>query len=156
MALVGRAVRLLTGTTDFHRTYCVIGQAVYLPDDWQQQDPLSVEIILRHERIHLLQVRRYGMPLLAFLYLIPILPLGLAYGRARLEWEAFQETLSATLELRGPEALHDPRLRQVIVNWFVGPRYGWMWPFPRQVHAWYDRELARLSGPPAGTAPPPG
>lgn len=156
MALVGRAVRLLTGTTDFHRTYCVIGNAIYVPDDWREQDPLSVEIILRHERIHLLQVRRFGMPLLAFLYLLPFFPLGLAYGRARLEWEAFQETLRATLELRGHDALHDPRLRQAIVGWFVGPRYGWMWPFPGQVNAWYDRELKRLSGRPAETIPPPG
>ena len=145
MTFVARAVRLFTGTTDFHRTYCVIGNAIYLPDDWLEQDPLSVKIILCHERIHLLQVRRYGMPLLGFLYLIPFFPLGLAYFRARLEWEAFEETLRATRDYRGPEAMHDPRLRQTILNWFVGPRYGWMWPFPRQVNAWYDRALQRLS-----------
>lgn len=145
MTWIGRAVRLLTGTTDFHRTYCVVGNAVYLPDDWLDQDPLSVRIILAHERIHLLQVRRYGMPLLTFLYLIPFFPLGLAYGRARLEWEAFQETLRATRDLRGVEAMHSPHLRRAIVNWFVGPRYGWMWPFPSQVNAWYDRALSALT-----------
>lgn len=137
-------MRLLTGTKDFHRTYCVIGNRIYVPDDWLEQDPLTVRIVLAHERIHLLQVRRYGMVLLGFLYLVPFFPLGLAYCRARLEWEAFEETLRATRDLRGPEAMRDPHLRRVIVSWFVGPRYGWMWPFPRQVNAWYDRALEAL------------
>ncbi|MEW6280340.1 MAG: hypothetical protein AB1758_17050 [Candidatus Eremiobacterota bacterium] len=141
---VARAVRLLTGTRDFQRTYCVIGNAIYVPDDWLVQDPVGVCIVLRHERIHLRQVRRHGMPWLTFLYLVPFFPLGLAYCRARLEWEAFEETLRATLELRGPQALRSPALRQRILGWFTGPRYGWMWPFPAQVNRWYDRALERL------------
>ena len=45
-------------------------------------------VLLRHERVHLRQRRRYGFLPFAILYLIPLLPLGLAYFRARFEWEA--------------------------------------------------------------------
>ncbi len=143
IAFIATALRILTGNRDFGRTFCVIGQAIYVPDDWESMDPIAAVIILRHERIHLLQVRRYGMPMLALLYLLPFFPLGLAYFRARLEWEAFEETLRATRELRGEKAML--ALRPHILEWFTGPRYGWMWPFPSQVGRWFDEAAARLT-----------
>jgi hypothetical protein len=82
---------------------------------------------------------------MTWLYLIPFFPLGLAYGRARIEWEAYEETLRATAELLGLEAAHSPSLRAHIVRRFVGPEYGWMWPFERSVQALYDRALEQLS-----------
>jgi len=85
---------------------------------------------------------------MALLYLLPFFPLGLAYGRARLEWEAYTETLRATAELRGLAAAQDPRLRERIVSRFVGPAYGWMWPFRRQVERWYDAVLEELARAP--------
>jgi hypothetical protein len=101
-------------------------------------------ILLRHERVHLRQRRRYGAFLMTWLYLIPFFPLGLAYGRARIEWEAYEETLRATAELLGLEAARSPSLRAQIVHRFTGPEYGWMWPFERSVQAWYDRALENL------------
>jgi hypothetical protein len=101
-------------------------------------------ILLRHERVHLRQRRRYGGALMTFLYLVPFLPLGLAYGRARIEWEAYTETLRATAELRGPEALQSADLREQIVRRFTGPDYGWMWPFRSMVEGWYDRVVREL------------
>lgn len=126
------------------RYHTVIGDTLYVPDTWEQLADVDRVILLRHERVHLRQRRRYGGALMTFLYLLPFLPLGLAYGRARIEWEAYTETLRATAELRGLEALQSPALRAQIVGRFTGPDYGWMWPFRSTVEGWYDRVLAEI------------
>jgi hypothetical protein len=132
------------------RYHTVIGETLYVPETWEDLGDLERVILLRHERVHLRQRRRYGGALMAFLYLVPFLPLGLAYGRARIEWEAYAETLRATAELLGPAAVQSPELREHIVRRFVGPDYGWMWPFRSRVEGWYDRVVRELvSGPPA-------
>lgn len=132
------------------RFVTVIGYGIYLPTKWDQLSDIERLIILRHERVHLIQRRRLTMPLMAFLYLVPFFPIGLAYGRARLEWEAYTETLRATAELQGLAAARDVGLRRHIIRRFVGPEYGWMWPFPRVVGGWYDRVIIQIeSTPPA-------
>jgi hypothetical protein len=145
--LIDVVLRLLTLGGQRHyltRYHTVIGDTLYVPEVWSSMTDKARVILLRHERIHLLQRRRFGFPLFAFLYLVPFLPLGLAYARARLEWEAYRETLRATAELRGRSALHAPELRQQIVERFTGPDYGWMWPFPSSVNRWFDQALAEL------------
>jgi hypothetical protein len=126
------------------RYHTVIGDTLYVPASWDDAPDVARLITLRHERVHLRQRRRYGDALMAFLYLVPFLPLGLAYGRARLEWEAYQETMRAVHELRGPAALASPELRAYIVAQFTGGAYGWMWPFPRVVGRWFDRAAAAI------------
>ena len=86
---------------------------------------------MRHERVHLRQRRRYGDLVMTFLYLVPFFPLGLAYGRARIEWEAYTETMRATAELLGSDARDRTALRAHIVQQFTSGAYGWMWPFPK-------------------------
>src|SRR6266536_4734688 len=83
------------------RYHTVLRDTLYVPDRWETTPDLSRLITLRHERIHLRQRRRYGDFVMTFLYLVPFFPLGLAYGRARIEWEAYAETLRATAEYRG-------------------------------------------------------
>jgi hypothetical protein len=124
--------------------HTVIGDTLYVPRTWPATSDLDRAILLRHERVHLRQRRRYGTALMTFLYLVPFFPVGLAYGRARLEWEAYTETLRATAELLGIQAARSPELRRRIVERFTGGDYGWMWPFRRQVEAWYDDALARI------------
>jgi hypothetical protein len=124
--------------------HTVIGDTLYVPDSWNALSDLDRVILLRHERVHLRQRRRYGAALMTFLYLIPFLPLGLAYGRARIEWEAYTETLRATAELCGLDAARSSELRERIVQRFTGPDYGWMWPFRSMVEGWYDRVVAEL------------
>lgn len=136
----------LGGQREFLSHYhTVIGDTLYVPASWPEASDIDRAILLRHELVHLRQRRRYGFFGMAFLYLIPFLPIGLAYGRARLEWEAYVETLRATFELRGPEAARSPELRERILSRFMGPAYGWMWPFRGQLQRWYDEALARLS-----------
>ena len=113
----------------------MLGDTLYVPDSWDELGPDERAILLRHERVHLRQRRRYGTVGMALIYLLPIFPLGLAYGRARIEWEAYQETLRATLEHKGRTAVRDPLLRDRIVARFTGPAYGWMWPFPARCRA---------------------
>jgi hypothetical protein len=124
--------------------HTVIGATLYVPSSWSALPDLERVILLRHERVHLRQRRRYGMALMAFLYLVPFFPLGLAWFRARMEWEAYTETLRATAELRGLDAMRDGDLRRRIVERFTGGDYGWMWPFPRQVERWYDSALREI------------
>jgi len=142
--LLLRAVTL-GGQRQFLTHYhTVIGDTLYVPPGWERASALDRIITLRHERVHLRQRRRLGSTGMTLLYLVPILPLGLALGRARLEWEAYRETLRATAELRGPAAVRDPALREHVLRQFTSAAYGWMWPFRRQVTRWYDRALAEL------------
>jgi len=126
------------------RYHTVLFGKLYLPDAWDTTPDVARLITLCHERIHLRQRRRYGDFLMTFLYLIPFFPLGLAYGRARMEWEAYTETLRATAQYSGIEAVRSPALREYIVRQFVSGAYGWMWPFPRMVRRWYDAALADI------------
>ena len=144
---IDRLLRILTfGAQSRYMTHyhTVLGNTLYVPESWDRTACLDRVITLRHERVHLRQRRRYGDVLMAFLYLVPILPLGLAYGRARIEWEAYAETLRATAELKGTEAACDPGLRDHVVGQFTSGAYGWMWPFPASVQQWYDEVVAEL------------
>ncbi|HVJ21289.1 MAG TPA: hypothetical protein VM686_38015 [Polyangiaceae bacterium] len=124
--------------------HTVLGDTLYTPDTWESTPDLDRVIVLRHERVHLRQRRRYGIALMAFLYLIPFFPLGLAYGRARIEWEAYAETLRATAELKGLAAAEDEGLRRALIQRFTGAAYGWMWPFRGAVARWIDDTLGEL------------
>ena len=130
--------------------HTVLGSTLYTPHGWDSTPDLDRLIVLRHERVHLRQRRRLSFPLMAFLYLVPFFPLGLAYGRARLEWEAYEETLAATAELHGVGALRSADLREHIVRRFTGADYGWMWPFRSAVERWYDRAIQRIEEGMAG------
>jgi hypothetical protein len=159
-----RAVTLGGQSGYLDRYVTTLGRTIYLPSGFSARDEDERYCVLRHEAVHLRQFARYGYVGMTVRYLVPLLPpglpLGFALGRARLEWEAYAETLRAIAEVRGPEALCEPGLRAEIVRQFTGPAYGWMWPFPSVVRRWYDREVARIldaaratSGPPAAVAP---
>ncbi len=122
------------------RYHTVLFGVLWVPDAWDAMSDDDRYVLLRHERVHLRQRKRMGDVLMAFVYLVPFFPLFLAYGRARIEWEAYVETIRATAEVHGLEAAAS--LRRHIVERFTGPEYGWMWPFPRAVNRWFDEALA--------------
>jgi hypothetical protein len=127
--------------------YTAMFGKLWVPDSWDTLPDLDRYILLRHERVHLRQRARMGDVGMAFVYLVPFFPLFLAYGRARIEWEAYTETLRATAEVYGIAAAETERAR--IVSRFVGGDYGWMWPFPATVNRWFDaamREIGNLHG----------
>ena len=124
------------------RYHTVLWGTLWVPDAWDAMSDDDRYILLRHERVHLQQRARMGDAWMSLLYLVPFFPIGLAYGRARIEWEAYKETLRATAEVHGLAAAE--RLREGIVLRFTGPDYGWMWPFPRAINAWFDEAMSDL------------
>jgi hypothetical protein len=115
---------------------------LFVPDAWDTLSDDARYILLRHERVHLRQRRALGDVGMAVVYLLPIFPLFLAWGRARLEWEAYIETIRATAHVHGLAAAR--ALRGEIIRRYVGPDYGWMWPFPTAVGRWFDGVIADL------------
>ncbi len=124
----------------FHTTW---GQRLYVCAAWQTMSAAERYILLRHEAVHMAQFKRYGRLGMMLRYAGWPLPLGLAYTRARLEWEAYAQTVAASYEVYGAAAL-TPALRAHIIAQFCGADYGWMWPFRRRVGAWYDELVAEL------------
>jgi len=126
------------------RYHTVLWDTLYLPDRWDHTPDVARLVTLHHERVHLRQRRRYGDVVMTLLYLLPFFPLGLAYGRARIEWEAYAETIRATARYRGVDAARAPDLREHIVRQFTSGAYGWMWPFRKTIERWYDAALADI------------
>lgn len=142
---IGHFLRVVTfgGMRTYVSHYhTVLFGKLWVPDAWDRMRDVDRYILLRHERIHLRQRARMGDLLMGIYYLFVFFPLGLAYGRARIEWEAYEETLRATTEELGIEEAK--RLRSWLVERFVGPDYGWMWPFRAQVERWFDEAIASL------------
>jgi hypothetical protein len=130
-----------------------LGHTIYVPDDFDDWSPSHAIEILRHEAVHVSQFERYGWLGMVILYGMLPLPMGLAWFRARLEWEAYEETFWATAEIEGIDAARSPELRAKIVRRFTGPDYGWMWPFPRTIERWIDQTLADIEKTPDGKRP---
>ena len=148
MSLIDRFLRIVTfgHQSRFLAEYhTVIGYTLYVAPTWELLDDFERLVLLRHERVHLRQCRKFGIWGLAILYLIPFFPVGLAYGRARLEWEAYTETIRARFEMHGATVLRDRNLRELIILRFVGPDYAWMWPYRNSVEKWYDSLIEELS-----------
>ncbi|MEO0324207.1 MAG: hypothetical protein AAF447_14700 [Myxococcota bacterium] len=147
---IDAALRVLTfgGQSAYMTRYVTtLGQTIYVPADWHARPARERYCVLRHEAVHLRQFRRFGWLGMSFLYLLPLLPLGLAWGRARLEWQAYAETFRAHAEVYGVEAARGPGLRAHVRSQFTGPAYGWMWPFAAQVDRWIDEVLEGLEAP---------
>jgi hypothetical protein len=143
------ALALQILTLGGQRTYLThyvttLGHIIYVPDDFDDWPPSRACEVLRHEAVHVAQFERFGWLLMILVYGILPLPMGLAYGRARLEWEAYAETLRAVAEIEGIEAARSPALRAEILRRFTGPDYGWMWPFPNMVSRWIDETLEAI------------
>jgi hypothetical protein len=122
--------------------HTVLFGKLYVSDAWDRMDDAARYILLRHERVHLRQRRRLGDLLLALVYLLPVLPVGLAWGRARIEWEAYVETIRATAQVHGLSAAR--ALEPEIVRRYIGPDYAWMWPFPGTVRRWFREAITDI------------
>ncbi len=121
-----------------------IRRTVYVTSDWDEWDPDRRYVTLRHEAVHLRQFRTYTLPGMAMLYVLLPLPMGLAWFRAHFEKEAYAETIRAAAEVWGAEYARSEAHRTHVIDQFVGPSYGWMWPFRASLERWYDQVLATL------------
>lgn len=146
--VIDGALRVLTlgGQSAYMTRYVTtLGRSIYLPLGWQERPEVERYLVMRHEAVHLRQFARMGRVGMALVYLLPVVPMGLAWGRARIEWEAYAETLRATAEAKGIEAAMDPTLHAHIVTQFTSAAYGWMWPFPRTVQSWIDEVIREMT-----------
>jgi hypothetical protein len=137
------ALKLVTFGGQRHyltRYHTALFGKLWVPTSYDDMTDDDRYILLRHERIHLVQRKRMGEWLMGAYYLLWFFPLGLAYGRARIEWEAYEETIAATLEVYG-EAQARALLPELLRR-YTGPDYGWMWPFPSTIQRWFDTSLA--------------
>jgi hypothetical protein len=121
-----------------------IGNTVYVTADWDDWEPDRRYVTLRHEAIHLRQFRTYTLPGMAILYVLLPLPLGLAWFRAHFEKQAYAESIRAAAEVWGPDHPRQPAYRNHVIDQFMGPSYGWMWPFRAHLERWYDQILATV------------
>jgi len=152
--IIDRALRILTcGKQDrFLKSFVTtLGQRIYVPEGWEHYPLTDRYLTMRHEAVHVRQFRRLTWPGMILTYLLLPLPMGLAAGRAWLEWQAYRETIVATWQLLGPEAAHTEGLADHIVGRFTSADYAWMWLSGRQVRRWIARTLAELEANP----PPP-
>ncbi|MDP9149629.1 MAG: hypothetical protein M3O36_06785 [Myxococcota bacterium] len=124
------------------RYHTVLFGRLYVSDAWDLMGDDARYILLRHERVHLRQRERMGDLSMALVYLLVFFPIFLAWGRARIEWEAYADTIRATAEVHGLDAAR--ALADEVIRRFVGPDYGWMWPFPRTVRGWFAEVIADL------------
>lgn len=123
-----------------------MGTTVYVTPSWPTRPDADKAILLRHERVHMRQARRYTRVMFSLLYLLPFLPVGLAYFRARFEMEAYAETVRATFEHYGRQAVFSKAFRDKIAKNFTGPAYLYMWPFPKTVDKWILDAVEKVAG----------
>jgi hypothetical protein len=144
-ALLGLTLGRMRSYLDSFQT--TIGATVYVTSDWDARDPDHRYVTLRHEAVHLRQFRSFTLPVMAVLYLLVPLPMGLAWCRAWFEKQAYAESIRAAAEVWGPAYPRDAAYRAHILGQFVGASYGWMWPFRPGLERWYDQVLASLAAP---------
>ena len=133
--------RMRTYLDSFQTT---IGSTIYVTADFETRPADERYVTLRHEAVHLRQFRRLTLPVMAVLYLLVPLPMGLAYYRARFEQEAYAESIRAAAEVWGPDYPKRADYRSYVIGQFIGPSYGWMWPFRSSLERWYDRILESM------------
>jgi hypothetical protein len=121
-----------------------IGSRMWVPSKWGSRSPLAKAAVLRHERVHLRQQKRYGMLRYALMYLFWPVPLFWATGRTKLEMEAYAESLAAYSEYFGDGYINNGKLREAMVDHFTSGEYGWMCINRGKVERWYDAVVGRL------------
>ena len=129
---------------DFMDNYTTtLGQKVYTPSDWDDYSYVEKLSIVRHERVHMRQAKKYGRLLFSLLYLLAPLPVGVAYFRKKFEQEAYEQSLRTAHQYLGPASLNDKR-KEFILSQFTGSSYFWMWPFKRDLERWYDSTVEKI------------
>lgn len=121
-----------------------IGDTVYLPSNWNTIQVYEQCTVLRHERIHMRQAKKMSRFLFSLVYILLPIPLGLAWGRTKLEMEAYEESLTAWNDYGVDITL--PANKALITNCFTTGQYGWMWPFSTAISNWYDAAVKRILG----------
>ena len=125
------------------RVTTTIGFTVYTPEIWDALPEFDRAAILRHERVHMRQSRRMGSLRFKLYYLFWFFPIGFAWGRMKLEMEAYEESIRTRVEYAGKESLNDA-YRESMIKHFTGASYVWTWPWRKRIERWYDGFVSGL------------
>lgn len=121
-----------------------MGVTVYVHERWDKIPESARVAVLRHERVHMRQAKKYGRFVFSFLYLLIPLPLFFAYYRSKFEMEAYAESMKAVAEDNGMATLMSPVYRKAMISHFTSAQYGWMWVRRSRIEKWYDQTVAQL------------
>lgn len=121
----------------------VMGTKVYVNEAWESYDSLSKTIVLRHERIHMRQAKKYGRLLFSILYLLVPFPVGIAYFRKKFEQEAYEESIKAAHEYYGDQ-IFTKDMREKTIAHFTTAEYFWMWPWKKSLNKWYSSIIKKV------------
>jgi hypothetical protein len=126
-----------------------IGPWIAVPSSWWQTSVVQRQKILRHELVHVRQFRAcglgsavFGIPLMFLLYLLP-LPIGLAYGRYRIERAGYLEGIRKLVEDNASSGRITLEI-DAAVSELTGSHYGWTWPFSSSVRRWFDEQTTKI------------
>jgi len=119
-----------------------IGSTVYTSSSWDGLVDYARVIILRHERVHLRQSKKYGRFVFSFLYLFCPLPIFYANWRTQFEMEAYAESMRALHDFGGN--LQAPSYRDAMLNHFLSAEYGWMCRDKAKVEQWFSSTLEQV------------
>lgn len=150
MKAIGLFLAIITfgQSTDFMtRFHTTIRYTVYVSSSWGSMSDVAKQVLLRHERVHMRQSKKYGFILYSFLYVLFPFPTLFAYFRMRFEREAYTESLRAIVDLYpgGLELIRRADYRKRMLRHFTTSEYFWMWPFRKGLNRWFDATLAELS-----------
>ena len=116
--------------------WTTVGDTVYYPD--AIEDPYLFPEIIEHEKVHIGQYKKLGVPLFLFLYIFVFLPVGLSYFRWRFEREA--HLVEAKLYLAEKRTdIHTIVDEMVKSLWHY---YGYPWP-KTLMKSWFLKQLKK-------------
>lgn len=121
-----------------------IGNYIWVPENWDKLDNKVKATVIRHERVHLIQQKRYGMFLYIILYLFWPIPIFFALGRRNIEMEAYAESLRAEAEYFGLFFIDQPKNMDRYVSYFTSSSYAWMWINRNSIENWYKQIVTEI------------
>ena len=114
-----------------------IGTTIYTPTNWNSYQETQKVGVICHERIHMRQEQRMGFWYKPY-YLLWFFPIGFAYGRMKLEREAYAESIRFRASAYGVESVMGSKYRERMIGHFTSAEYIWMWPFRKGHEEWFD------------------
>lgn len=114
---------------------------VFTPESWDTQDRIAT---LKHERVHMRQLKRYGRLWFTVSYLFLWFPIGLAYYRKKYEQEAYEESMRHFASKHGITWIESEHYREQMISHFTSAQYLWTWPFRGQIEEWFDDAVAKV------------
>jgi len=147
MKVIGALLYVITfgAQKDFMDNYVTtIGDKVYIPNRWDEWSTTKQVMILKHERVHMRQAKRYGKLWFGFLYLFAWFPFVFASYRTMFEKEAYKENIKFAFETGGVALIKSDKYKEMMLSYFLTGSYGWMCPFRGKMEEWYNQTVSEI------------